>query len=95
MYTIQDIKKLLAPIMKKYSIKSAILFGSVAKNSATPQSDIDLLVDSGLKGIAFYGLLEEIVEKLNTKVDLIDVSQIEVGSKIEKEINSTGISIYG
>ncbi len=95
MYKAQEIKELLSPIMKKYNVKSAILFGSVAKNSATDKSDVDILVNSGLKGISFYGLLEDIVEKLKTRVDLIDTSQIEPKSKIEQEIKNTGILIYG
>lgn len=95
MYKVQEIKELLSPIMKKYNVKSAILFGSVAKNSATDKSDVDILVNSGLKGISFYGLLEDIVEKLKTRVDLIDTSQIEPKSKIEQEIKNTGILIYG
>ena len=56
---------------------------------------MDILVNSGLKGISFYGLLEDIVEKLKTRVDLIDTSQIEPKSKIEQEIKNTGILIYG
>lgn len=95
MYKAQEIKELLSPIMKKYNVKSAILFGSVAKNSATDKSDVDILVNSGLKGISFYGLLEDIVEILKTRVDLIDTSQIEPKSKIEQEIKNTGILIYG
>ena len=37
----------------------------------------------------------DIVEKLKTRVDLIDTSQIEPKSKIEQEIKNTGILIYG
>ena len=95
MYSVQDIKELLNPIMKEYGIKSAILFGSVAKKTATEKSDVDILVNSGLKGIAFYGLLDAVVEKLKTKVDLIDLSQVEPGSLIEQEIKNTGVQIYG
>lgn len=95
MYKVQEIKKILFPVLKKYNVKSAILFGSVAKNHATDKSDVDILVNSGLKGIAFYGLLEDVVEKLNTRVDLIDTSQIEPMSRIDQEIKNTGILIYG
>ena len=94
-YSIQELKNLLKSVFDKYRVKSAILFGSVAKNSATDKSDVDILVNSGLKGISFYGLLEDIVEKLKTRVDLIDTSQIEPKSKIEQEIKNTGILIYG
>ena len=95
MYKVEDLKEILEPVLKQYNVKSAVLFGSVAKNTATNKSDVDILVNSGLKGIAFYGLLEDIVTKLKTKVDLIDTSQIESGSKIDQEIKNTGILIYG
>ena len=57
-------------------------------------SDIDILVDSGLRGLAFFGLLEGITSTLDVPVDLIDVSQIEKGSHIEMEIQQTGVPIY-
>ena len=34
--------------------------GTSAKGVATAKSDIDLLVDSGLRGLAFFGLLEDV-----------------------------------
>lgn len=94
MYTELEVKKLLYPIFDRHKVKKAVLFGSVAKNMATEQSDVDILVDSGLKGIAFYGLLEDIVQTLGKRVDLIDTSQVISGSKIANEINNTGIVIY-
>lgn len=94
-YSIQELKNLLKSVFDKYRVKSAILFGSVAKNTATDKSDVDILVNSGLKGMAFFGLFEDVVELLNKKVDLIDTSQIEPGSKIEEEIKNTGVLIYG
>lgn len=89
------VKKELYPIFKKYGIKTAILFGSVAKNKHSIDSDVDILVDSGLHGLKFFGLLEDIVNTINKQIDLIDVSQIKKGSKIEKEIENTGVLIYG
>ena len=85
----------LKPVFDKYNVKKAVLFGSVAKNKNDVYSDVDVMVDSGLKGIAFYGLFEAVVEILNKKVDLIDLSQIEPGSRIEQEIINTGVQIYG
>lgn len=76
-------------------MKEAILFGSVAKGIATEKSDIDILVDSGLKGLSFYGLLEDIIEATGKDIDLIDISQIDKGSQIEREIKDTGVVIYG
>ena len=46
--TINEIKGKLTPIFDAYGVRSAILFGSVAKGTSTEKSDIDLLVDSRL-----------------------------------------------
>lgn len=93
-YEIVKLKKDLTPIFKKYKVKKAILFGSYAKGKANKYSDVDILVDSGLKGLKFYGLLEDITSKLSTSVDLIDKSQVVRNSEVDKEINATGVVIY-
>ncbi len=95
MYNIQEVKSKLKPVFDSYNIKSAILFGSIAKNEAHEKSDVDILVDSGLHGIEFFGLLEDVVNVIGRKVDLIDKSQVEIGSKIDSEIKDTGVLIYG
>lgn len=93
-YTIDQIKSALAPIFRRNNVKKAMLFGSYSKGLATAQSDVDLLVDSGLRGLKFFGLLEDVCSSLNCGVDLIDVRQVEPGSNIDREIRATGITIY-
>ena len=73
MNNINDLKSKLYPIFKNYNVKQAILFGSVAKNKATEKSDIDILVDSKLRGLSFFGLLEDITSVTGKDIDLIDV----------------------
>lgn len=94
-YTVNDIKEKLLPVFKKHNIKKAILFGSYAKGSADNRSDIDIMVDSNLRGLAFYGLLEDVVNAIGKSVDLLDKQQIKAESKVEQEINATGVVIYG
>lgn len=94
-YTVNDIKEKLLPVFKKHNIKKAILFGSYAKGSANNRSDIDIMVDSNLRGLAFYGLLEDVVNTIGKSVDLLDKQQIKAESKVEQEINATGVVIYG
>ena len=64
------------------------------KGVVTLSSDIDLMVDSGLRGLAFFGLLEDVTQTLACDVDLIDASQIVPKSRIDQEIEDTGIVIY-
>ena len=50
MLTIEQIKRAVTTVGKKYGIKNACLFGSYAKGNATEKSDVDLLIDLGVGG---------------------------------------------
>ena len=93
-YSIDNIKTALSPVFNNYSVKKAILFGSYAKGVSTPKSDVDLLLDSGLKGLRFVGLIEDIRTALDKEVDVFDVSHIVPHSKISSEILKDGVMIY-
>ena len=95
-YTINEIKEKLFPIFNAISVERAILFGSYAKENPTRTSDVDILIDSKgkIRGIDFFGVLEDITEALSVPVDLIEASQIIDGSRVQREILETGIVIY-
>lgn len=94
-YTVLELQTILAPIFQQNGVKKAILFGSYAKGLATSKSDIDILVDSGLRGLAFFGLLEDVATAVEAPVDLLDITQIEKNSRIDREIRESGVAIYG
>lgn len=94
-YSIDEIKSVLSPVFDKYKVKKAVLFGSYAKGNAKLSSDIDLLVDSGLRGLAFVGLMEEIRCTVDKEIDVFDVSHISPSSRISSEIARDGVVIYG
>jgi len=93
-YTVGQLKTLLSPVFLRNDVRKAVLFGSYGKGIASPKSDIDLYVDSGLRGFAFYGLLDEVISAVDKKVDLIDVTDVIQGSRIDKEIAESGVLIY-
>ncbi len=95
-YTIEQIKSKIEPILESYGVKKAYLFGSYAKDMQTDGSDIDIMIDSGgqLKGLNFVGLLEHLTTSLETDVDLFDSAHIEVESDLYKQVISSGITIY-
>ena len=93
-YTVPEIKSTLYPLFKSYDIQKAVLFGSYVKGTAGTDSDIDLLVDSGLKGLRFVGFLDEVHSALDKDVDLFDVTHIVPGSVIDREIANSGVKIY-
>lgn len=93
-YTIDDIKSALKPVFTSYNINKAVLFGSYVKGLANEKSDVDLLLDSGLKGLKFVGLIEAVRTALDKEVDVFDVAHIIPNSKISNEINRDGVLIY-
>ena len=71
------------------------MFGSYAKGVANDNSDVDLFVDSDLRGLKFVGLMESVRRALHDKeVDIINAAHIDNGSKLLNEINQTGKVIY-
>lgn len=94
-YNISEIKRRLLPVFIANGVKSAVLFGSYARGEARPRSDIDVLVDSGLRGLDFAGLIGKVKNALQKEVDLIDVYSVEKNSQIDREIQKIGVKIYG
>ncbi|MDX9691317.1 MAG: helix-turn-helix domain-containing protein [Acholeplasmataceae bacterium] len=92
-YEVNQIKDALLPLTIKYDINKIILYGSYAKGKQEPLSDIDLVVDGNIKGIKFFGLLEDVNNALVKSVDLIHLSQIDHNSDIYKNVMN-GIILY-
>ena len=93
-YTIDDIKTVLHPVFVKHSVKKAVLFGSYVKGLANQNSDVDLLLDSGLRGLKFVGLIEDVRSALGKDVDVFDETHIMPNSRISSEILKDGVVIY-
>lgn len=92
---IEDIKRKCAKIFEKYDVSFCYLFGSYAKGKAKPDSDIDLLISADVKGIKYYGLVEEIRTSLHKKIDALDINQLNDNIDLVQEILKDGIKIYG
>lgn len=79
-YTIEEIKNLVAPIIRKYNIPAMFLFGSYARGKADESSDLDFLVDTSgttLTSLIKLGVLYCDLEELFGKhIDLLTVSSI-------------------
>lgn len=60
-----------------------------------PTSDVDLLISANVKGLKFYGLVEEIREALHKKVDVLEINQLKDNLELTQEILKDGIKIYG
>ena len=70
---IEAIKQNIRPILQNYGVKKASVFGSVAREEARSDSDVDMVVELGkpLGLIAFNRLAAEIAVVVGRKVDLL------------------------
>ncbi|MGN0407697.1 MAG: nucleotidyltransferase domain-containing protein [Bacteroides sp.] len=93
--TIEDITRKCAKVLEQYDVKFCYLFGSYAKGKETPVSDVDLLISADVKGLKFYGLVEELRLILRKKVDVLDMNQLKDNMQLTEEIFKDGIKIYG
>jgi predicted nucleotidyltransferase len=91
-----DIKQRLEPVFRAAPVERAILFGSYARGEQTPSSDVDIVIDGKgvIRGIDFFGILEELREALDRPIDLIEASEIVEGGQVQREIEKTGVLIY-
>lgn len=79
--SIDELKQKISPIARKYDLRAVYLFGSYARNEATDQSDVDILVDradSKIKGMFDMGALyEELSESVGKQIDLVTMQTLQ------------------
>lgn len=92
---LEDIVRKCNEVFERYEVSFCYLFGSYAKGKATQTSDVDLLISVNVKGLKFYGLVEEIRTALHKKVDVLDMNQLKENIELTEEIFKDGIKIYG
>ena len=76
---IVEIQKKISPIMTKYGIKRASIFGSVSRGEDRPDSDVDLLVELGDEPMGLFRystFIDEMEESLGKKVDVVTNNSI-------------------
>jgi len=71
--TILDIKNKIIPILRKYGVIKASLFGSIVRGENTDKSDIDLLVElpETASLLELASLKMDLEERLEKKVDVL------------------------
>ena len=96
MITVSDIAQMITPIVKASPVRRVILYGSYAKGTNTPESDVDLIIDSNgeLKGIDFFVLSAEIAKTLPVESDIFEYREIRPNSAMYNEIARDGVVIY-
>lgn len=88
-YTIEEIKSRVLPVIQKYNIPAMYLFDSYARGEATEESDLDFLVDTtGTRLTSLLSLgelycdLEEIFQK---EIDLVTMRSVMQEAQTESD----------
>ena len=94
-YTIEEIKDVVAPIANKYNVQSIYLFGSYARREATEDSDLDFLVFGGenFKLTNIFALAEDLRLAFQRQVDVFEISEINTESDFYSTIMNERLNV--
>ena len=80
-YTTGELRDMIVPLLRKYDMASASLFGSYARGEANEASDIDVLLvgNRGFRPLGILGIAEELHRLSGKRVDVYEISELEPG----------------
>lgn len=80
-YSIDEIRLMVEPLLAKYNMASASLFGSYARGNADESSDIDVLLvgNNGFRALGIFGLAEDLHRASGKQVDVYELSELDSG----------------
>jgi len=93
MYDKAEIQLTVRNIAETLPISKVILVGSYAKNKATEESDIDLVVDGNDLSESYWDFLFKLEDTLSKKVDLMTLRGLQNSCLIDNVL-SGGIVLY-
>lgn len=78
-YSVGDLRAIIAPIAARHGVERIYLFGSYARGEATKNSDVDLRVDKGnLRGMFALGALySDLEDSLGKDLDLLTTGSLD------------------
>jgi len=78
-YTVDEIRRVVADIANEYGVSKVTLFGSYARGDADKNSDIDLRIDKGrLRGLfQLSGFRIDLEERLGAPVDVLTTESLD------------------
>jgi len=72
-YSIEELRRIIAPIAREYGVKSVSLFGSYSRGTASAESDVDLKIEKGRLHSLFQlsGFRLAVEDALHLPVDMV------------------------
>ncbi len=87
-YSIEEIKSIVAMVASKYEIESVFLFGSYARGEATEESDLDFLVigKPGFRRTLIFAFAEELRDAFQKDVDVFEIHEVNIGTPFSDNV---------
>lgn len=94
-YTQMELRALVLPLMEKYRVAEAKLFGSYARGDADEESDIDLLLIGGqdFRPMDVFAFAEDLHENSGKTVDVYELREISRNSALYQSILREGVVV--
>ena len=92
---IDEVITKISPVLEKYNIKKAAVFGSCARAEMCRGSDVDILIDASTisSGLTFVEIKRKLENVLGRKVDLISYNSLNY-SNFKDSILKEAMVIY-
>jgi len=94
MYTVLELRSIVAPIAEKYGVDKVYLFGSVARGDYNENSDYDFCIDRGKirSLVTLSGFYRELRGAIGHEIDIVTIGALE--PEFLNKIMTEGIEIY-
>lgn len=92
-YTIEEIKNRVFPVIRKYDIPAMYLFGSYARGEATEESNLDFLVDTTGTRLTSLLSLGELYCDLVTMRSVMQKAQTEIDCSFRDTVMKERVSL--
>ena len=104
-YSIDELKQKITPVAARYNLPAVYIFGSYARNEATENSDVDVLIDktgSKIKGLFdMGGLYNDLCDSVGKEIDLVTTDTLQQESTKRRtpwfvdNVRAERVKIYG
>ena len=93
-YSIDELRAIVAPVAESYGVAKVYLFGSVARGDFDENSDYDFCIESGKMHdlIELSGFFQDLREAVGRDIDLVNTKYLNP-DKLDA-IRSEGVIIY-
>ncbi|MEK7655651.1 MAG: nucleotidyltransferase family protein [Patescibacteria group bacterium] len=91
---IKTIRSRSLPILRRYGVRKASIFGSFARGEQLKKSDVDVLIEppSTMGLLALIGLQQDLEERLKREVDVVTYNSLH--RRIRDRVLNEQIVIY-